>query len=199
LELPQPQTVPSSKTAKEATPEAAALVTCSAKMKASVCLVLQFVHAYKISMMHLEVGKSINSGWGGSRLQWLPSLSQLSFMVTPVCHEPSHSLTQNQSGSGAKTNRKYKHASPPSKQLALQIDCEAAIVTSSDFCYVIGKVNFFGLVIVPKAAAAQCTLDTASASTFTGAQVESLPAVCMRNKSKDCTCDPDPKDKIAVW
>ncbi len=64
--------------------------------------------------------------------------------------------------------------SPPSKQLALQIDCQAVVVTSSDFCYVLGQVNFFGLVIVPKAAAAQSTLGTASASMLTSAQVKSF-------------------------
>ena len=101
LELPQPHTVPSAKTAKEATPEAAALVTCSAKTKISRCLVSQLVCAYVISMMHLKVGKSINSGWGCNRLQWLQCLSQLSFHVAPVCREHSHSLTQNQSGSSA--------------------------------------------------------------------------------------------------
>lgn len=174
LELPQPQTVPSSKTAKEATPEAAALVTCSAKTKPSMCLVLQLMCAYKISMMHLKLGKSINSGWGCSRLQWLQRLSQLSFIVAPVRREQSHSLTQSQSGSCAMFKQEYKPALPPSKQLALQIDCQAVVVTSSDFCYVHGKVNFFGIVIVPKAAAAQCTLDTASASTLTSAQVESF-------------------------
>ena len=101
LELPQPHTVPSSKTAKEATPEAAALVTCSAKTKTSTCLALQLMCADAVSVMHLELGKSINSGWGCSRLQWLQCLSQLSFIVAPVCREQSHSTTQSRSGSSA--------------------------------------------------------------------------------------------------
>lgn len=142
--------------------------------KTSICLAVQLMCAYAISMMHLELGKSINSGWGCSRLQWLQCLSQLSFIIAPVCGEQSHSLTQSQSRSSAMFTREVQACLPPSKQLALQIDSQAVVVTSSDFCYVLGKVNFFGLVIVPKAAAAQCTLDTASASMLTSAQVKSF-------------------------